>query len=118
MATPSAKPTGEIVIAVYRPRPGRAPTLEAILRRHVPTLRAAGLASVRPVVVLKSLVDGTYLEIFEWVDAAAAERAHTIPSVMAVWNEMGAVAEFLPISALPETARPFAHFAPVDDLVR
>ena len=112
-----AAKSGEVVIAVYRPKPGKAAELEAILKRHVPTLRAAGLVSDRPVTVLKSLVDGTYLELFEWVSAEAAEKAHESPAVMEVWNAMGGIVDFLPLTALSETARPFAHFAPVDGVV-
>ncbi len=118
---PTAKPTaveGQIVIAAYRPKSGKAADLEIILRRHVPTLRSAGLVTERPVTLLKSFTDGTYLEIFEWVSGEAAEKAHDTPAVAAVWEAIGAIADFVPLSALPESARPFPHFAPVDAVVR
>lgn len=107
----------EIVFAVYRPKAGNGPAVEAILRRHVPTLRRLGLATARPVVLVRSPTDGTYVEIFEWASNDAAQRAHHAPEVAALWGELGAVAEFAPLGALPDAARPFAHFQPVDGIV-
>jgi len=107
----------EVVIAVYRPRPGRAAELEAILRRHVSTLRSLGLVTSRPVSLLKSFTDGSYLEIFEWASGDAARAAHEAPEIASLWEAMGAIADFPPLADLAETKRPFAHFAPVDGIV-
>ena len=115
MSSPANSPAaGQVVIAVYRPKPGQGPALEAILVRHVATLRAAGLVTSRPVMLLRSFVDGTYLEIFEWVSGEAARRAHDTPVVAELWGAMGAVADFPPLSDLSESRVPFAHFAPMD----
>jgi hypothetical protein len=114
MPTPMKSPTGQVVIAVYRPKAGQGPALETILRRHVATLRAAGLVTSRPAMLLRSFVDGTYLEIFEWVSGEAAQRAHDIPAVAELWGSMGSIADFPPLADLSETRVRFAHFAPVD----
>lgn len=112
---PKSEPaTGQVVIAAYRPKPGKSGELEAILSSHVRTLRAEGLATARPVTLLRSFADGTYLEIFEWASGAAAQRAHETPAVAALWDAMAAVADFVPLAELAETRRPFPHFAPVD----
>jgi hypothetical protein len=106
----------EVVIAVYRPHPGKSAQLEAILRRHVSTLRSLGLATARPVTLLKS-ADGSYLELFEWASSEAAQAAHDAPAVAALWEEMGTIADFPPLADLSETKRRFAHFSPVDGIV-
>lgn len=104
----------ETVIAAYRPKPGKDRDLEAVIRRHVPTLRRLGLATARPVVLLKSFVDGTYLEIFEWTDEHAAGKAHVAKDVQELWEAMGQVSDFVALQQLGEAARPFPHFRPVD----
>lgn len=103
---------GEIVIAVYRAKPGKAEALGALLDRHQPVLRAAGLVSDRPPVVMRSPKDGTFLEVFEWASAAAAAKAHEQPAVAAIWNEMAAVSDFLTLADVPESTDRFPHFTP------
>jgi quinol monooxygenase YgiN len=107
---------GEIVIAAYRPKPGAEKELLAVLAGHVPTLRRLGLATARPVLLLRA-ADGVHLEIFEWADAAAAEKAHHVPEVQAAWKAIAAVAEYVPPAAAAGMDRPFPHFAPVDGVV-
>jgi hypothetical protein len=105
---------GQVVIAVYRAKPGRDTALEGVLARHVPTLRRLGLATKRPVLLLKSLSDSTYLEIFEWVDEHAAPKAHTTKEVMDVWDAIGKESDFVSLGQLTEAGQPFPHFRPVD----
>ena len=106
------KMPNEVVIAVYRPKPGKDAEAREIIAGHVPTLRTLGLATSRPVVLLQAS-DGSYLEIFEWVEGGA-DKAHHDPRVMAVWNRIGETCEMLPLSALPGAQHPFAHFVAVD----
>lgn len=103
---------GEIVICVYRPREGKAEALEAMLQRHVPTLRRLELATDRPAILARA-EDGSYVEIFEWADGEAADRAHHLPAVAEVWEGIGQLADVLPITALPGVQRPFVHFKSV-----
>ena len=102
------------VIAVYRPKPDCADALLALIRTHVPGLRDLGLASDAPVTLLRSLNDGTFLEIFDWVDAAAVETAHTHPVVQELWERFGELAEFATLSSLAEAESLFPHFERVD----
>ncbi|MGE0191894.1 MAG: hypothetical protein AB7T63_07595 [Planctomycetota bacterium] len=102
----------EIVIAIYRPRRGREAALDALVARHRPALVAAGLVTDRPFVLARSS-DGAILEIFEWKDADAAQKAHEHPVVGALWNEMGEVADFPPLADLAESTRRFPHFRPL-----
>lgn len=104
---------GAIVLASYIPKPGREKELAALIDGHVPMLRRLGLATDRPALVLRSRVNGAHVEIFEWVSDEAAQAAHEMPEVMALWGRFGEVADFAPLSSLPESARPFPHFDPV-----
>lgn len=103
---------GEIVLAVYRPKPGQDAAARAVIADHVPLLRACGLATSRPVTLLQAR-DGTYVEIFEWV-AGGAERAHHDARVMALWDRFAEVCDFLPLAAVPGAELPFPHFRAVE----
>lgn len=104
---------GQVVIAAYRPKPGQAQALLAVVREHVPVLRQQGLATSRPVQVLRAS-DGTLLEIFEWVSEAAVEAAHTNAAVRALWARFDAACSFGTLATLPGGDKPFPHFEPVD----
>lgn len=102
----------EIVIAVYHPKPGQEERIAALVARHVPLLKARGLVTPRAPIAMRS-AGGALVEVFEWVDAAAAGRAHADPEVAALWAEMGTAAEFRCLADLPEATRTFPHFAPL-----
>ena len=103
----------EVVIALYRPKPGKDRELEALLARHVPALRALGLVTARPATHLRSMEDGTWLEIFEWADGgASAHRAHEEPAVREIWDAMEKVCDFVTLGSLPEAGLRFPHFRP------
>lgn len=110
MAHPSD--AGNVVMAMYRPRPGADGALRDLIARHVPRLRELGLATSRAVALLQA-ADGTYVEIFEWVPGGA-QAAHTNPGVLEIWNAMQGVAEFVRLADLAESQRPFPHFRPVE----
>jgi len=97
------------VMAVYRPKPGQAAELDRLVAEHLPILRAEGLVTNYPSTVLKA-ADGTVIEIFEWVSAAAIDQAHGKPAVMALWARFGTVCDYLPIAALTEAQQIFSPF--------
>jgi uncharacterized protein (DUF2249 family) len=103
----------ETVIAIYRPKPGRDNELTSIISRHVPVLRQEGLISDRMPIVLRSKLDGTYLEIFEWLSAEHAERAHNNASVREIWQQLREAADFLKLGDLKEAQLTFPHFESV-----
>lgn len=104
---------GQMVIVVYRPRPGREADLLELVRGHVPTLRAEGMATERPPLVMRA-ADGCIVEIFEWTSAEAVEAAHHDPAVQAMWGRFGEVCDYETLAGLPEAQRPFSPFEPVD----
>jgi hypothetical protein len=107
---------GDMVIAMYRPKPGKEAALRELIAKHVPTLRKRKLATDRPVVLLQA-TDGTFLEIFEWLPGAP-EKAHSDPAVLAVWGPMHECADFATLASLPECQGPFPHFRAVDGVTR
>jgi quinol monooxygenase YgiN len=102
-----------MVICAYRPKPGREQALEAVIAKHVDVLRAQGLATNRPAHVMRAQ-DGTIVEVFEWASAAAIDRAHSNPVVLALWEEFGAVCDFVPVGDLGEARKMFSEFEAVD----
>lgn len=99
----------EFVIAAYRPKPNRLADLEARLSEHGPLLRARGLATSRATLLMRA-GDDTILEIFEWVDAKAAERAHSDPEVSRLWEQLAELSDFVALHELQESKTPFPHF--------
>jgi predicted membrane GTPase involved in stress response len=100
------------VIAAYRPRPGRAQDLLALVRDHLPVLRREGLATDRPSYVMRA-ADGTLIEVFEWTSAHAIENAHQNQAVQALWARFGEACDYVSLASLSESQGPFAHFEPV-----
>jgi hypothetical protein len=107
---------GEVVFALYRPKPGRERALLDVLGRHVRTLRAEGLATERPVTLLRARSDGTLIEVFEWVSGASAAEAHENARVQEIWTAMEALCDFVRLSDLSESSQRFPHFDPIDDI--
>ena len=104
----------EIVFALYRPKPGRASDLLAIVTEHVPALRKLGLVTVRAPIVARSRKDGTIIEVFEWASAETIERAHRDPVVQKHWARFAECAEYPTFGQLAEASEVFAGFEPVN----
>ena len=103
---------GSIVVAVYRPRPGRERDLAELVRTHVPRLRAVGLATDREPIVARA-ADGTIVEVFEWMSEDAIARAHEHPVVQALWREFEACCWYETPSNVPELQRMFVSLTPL-----
>ena len=67
---------GVMVIAAYRPKPGKDAQLLDILRDHMSILREQDLITDRPATFMRTK-DGSIVEIFEWKSEEAIEAAHT-----------------------------------------
>jgi hypothetical protein len=103
---------GSISVACYRPQPGCEEALLELVRHHLPPLRAEGLATGRPSIIMRTQ-DGTIVEVFEWVSQEAIARAHENPVVLKLWKRFEAVCRYETPSNLPEFQKMFAHFEPV-----
>ena len=102
-----------VVVVAYRPVADRTAEFLACLRDHLPVLRAEGLATERPPVVLRA-ASGAFVEIFEWRSDRAIEQAHGNPAVQALWARFGACCDYVPLASLPEAQQPFSPFRWVD----
>ncbi len=99
----------EVVIAIYQPKEGKLTELEALVRKHFPTLKEYGLTTDREPFICRSN-DGAILEIFEWASKDSAEKAHDHPAVAKVWEAMAMVCEFGSLEQLSEAKNRFPHF--------
>lgn len=102
-----------MVIACYRPRPGRDQALLELVRAHVPLLRQEKLATSRPAYVMRA-ADGSIVEIFEWSTADAISRAHENRPVQSLWARFSEACDYVTLAELRETRELFAEFEPVD----
>lgn len=103
---------GELVIAAYRPKAGQADALLALVRNHVPALRALGYATDRPHIVMRGQ-EGVVIEVFEWRTGGSGD-AHTDPDVLDLWSRFAEVCNYAPLATLTEAEDLFATFTPVD----
>lgn len=86
--------------------------MEKLLAAHWPTLHRVGLVTDEPARIYRGLpgkrvgeeARRTYVEVFTWRDGRAAETAHQLPAVMAIWEPMGAACEHME----------FPHFEPLE----
>jgi hypothetical protein len=103
---------GQFVIVAYRPKES-PDTLLNLLREHLPLLRAEGLATERPGMVMRS-ASGAIVEVFEWCSAAAVEAAHANVKVQELWKRFELVSEYVPLANLPECQHNFAELEAID----
>jgi len=98
-----------VVMALYRPKEGKLAELKALVHRHFPTLKDYGLTTEQSPFIGRSS-DGTIIEIFEWISAEAAQKAHDHPAVAKIWEAMAMVAEFRKLDQLSESHKVFPSF--------
>lgn len=85
--------TSNITLCRYWVKPEKEGEFRELLARHWPVFTALGLvADSPPHLIFRGEQDGKifYVETFPWKNAEAAERAHSLPEVAAVWEPMGA----------------------------
>jgi hypothetical protein len=103
---------GSISVACYKPRPGSEEALLALVRNHLPPLRAQGLVTERTPIVMRAS-NGTIIEVFEWVSQEAIAGAHNNSVVLDLWKRFEAVCWYETPSNLPEFQNMFSHFEPL-----
>jgi len=104
---------GRIVIAGYRPKPGKEQQLEKLMGTHLARLRKEKLVTDRDSIIMKS-EDGIILEVFEWKSQEAIERAHSNPEVQKMWAQYSEVCEYVPASHAKEISELFSNFEPLN----
>ena len=104
---------GVMVVACYRPKPGKDKELEQLTSEHVDILRAQGLATSRRPIAGRAQ-DGTVVEVFEWVSQDAIDRAHENPEVLKLWQRYGEVCDYVKLADVPESSQMWASFVPLN----
>jgi hypothetical protein len=88
-------------LVTYVPKPGKEAELLALVKKHEPALRAAGLVTAEPFRLWKALDirkgRTSFVEYFVWKDGTSSDLAHQTPEVMSIWEPMGPVLEDLTI---------------------
>jgi len=102
-----------MVIACYRPKPGKEDDLHALMKTHLPMLRAEGLVDDGPS-LCGCAKDGTVVEVFAWKSQDAIDAAHKNPSVLAMWDKYAKLCEFAPIADVAEAKELFSPLTPID----
>lgn len=100
----------EIVICLYKPKPGSEQKLEALMTEHFPLLQKLQLAAPIPPYYGKG-ADGTYIEVFQWADETAAQRAHESEPVQQLWQKMCDIAETPAFKDIAAGQKSFPHFS-------
>jgi hypothetical protein len=103
---------GRIVIVGYKPKPGKNEALKALMRTHLPRLKAEGLVTDRESIIMEA-GDGTIVEVFEWQSQEAINNAHKNLAVLQMWGEYAEVCDYVPIGGLAEAGSLFSGFEPV-----
>ena len=105
---------GRIVIAAYRPKPGREKALDTLMRRHHERLRIEGLVSDRQPTLMRAQ-DGTVIGVFEWLSAEAVAASHSNRAVQQMWDDYAEVCDYIRLDQMTEAHRIFADFEPIED---
>ena len=104
---------GVIAIACYRPKPGREDNLHALMKTHLPILRAEGLVDDGPSLCGRAK-NGTVAEMFSWKSQEAIDTAHKNPAVLAMWDEYANCCDYAPLVELAEAKDLFCQLTPLD----
>jgi hypothetical protein len=102
---------GRIVIACYKPKPGKNETLKALMKTHLPRLKQENLVTDRESIMMEA-TDGTIIEVFEWISEEAIQNAHTNAAVLQMWSEYAEVCDYIPVGSLTEAGNLFSGFEP------
>ena len=102
------------MIVPYRPNSGKESELLELVRSRVPTLRKEELLTDRAPIIMWAR-DGTIIEVSEWKSQEAIEAAHKNPNVLAMWNQIFAVCDCVPLNTLAEANDLFAGFEPIKE---
>lgn len=103
---------GRIAIAAFKPHEGKEEELLSVVADRLPLLRRLGFSTDREHTLMRAS-DGTIIEISEWVDDAAIERAHSHEEVGRLWARFEACSDYRKPGDLAELGEMFPTFEAV-----
>jgi hypothetical protein len=104
---------GRVVIVVYKPLKGKEAALENLVKSHHAALQHEKLVTTREPVLMRAL-DGSIVEVFEWLSSEAIEKAHTNPVVGQLWAKFNEVCTYEKPVDLSEFHNIFSEFESID----
>ena len=104
---------GRVVIACYRPKPGKESELEKLVKSHYDRLLKENLVTERRPIILRA-ANNSLVEVFEWKSKEAIESAHSSASVQKMWEEFSAVCDYETAANLSEFQQLFSEFEPLN----
>ncbi len=100
---------GRISVAAFKPKPGKENELLQVIADRVPLLWRLGYCTDREPILMRSR-DGVIIQVSEWADDAAIEKAHETPEVLEMWQRFDACSAHVKLDALGEAHDDFATF--------
>ncbi|MFC2086950.1 hypothetical protein ACFLSA_02155 [Bacteroidota bacterium] len=101
--------SGRIVIACYKPKPGKEKKLTELMKTHVEILRMEGLATFRPPIIMKAK-SRTIIEVFEWKSIDAIQIAHSNRAIQQMWEKYSEVCTYQITVNIEEFYNLFSEF--------
>ncbi len=98
-----------IAVSAYKPLPGFDTGFKEILKEHTLALREEGYITDQKVFQMQA-VDGTILEVYEWISEQAKVNAHHNPRIVELWSRFYEYSEMVKLMDLMECHEPFATF--------
>lgn len=102
-----------IVIAVYRPNPGKEKELQIVVSKHYSVLLKEKLVTERVPIVMRAK-DESIVEVFEWLSPEAITSAHSNPEVLKLWEEFSEVCTYDNPVSVEEFHNLFSEFEPLN----
>lgn len=102
-----------MVIACYRPKPGKDEALLKLMKSHLPTLRAEDLVGDGPSLCGRAK-DGTIVEVFCWKSQEAIDAAHENPQVLSMWGKYAEACDYVAVGNVEGAGDLFTPLEPLD----
>jgi hypothetical protein len=102
----------KIALIVYKPRQDRTQELIDSLLENIPVMRKLGLVTFREQIIAKS-IEGSIIQIFEWVEDDSQEQAMAHPVVQEMWVKIARISDFQKPMAVSEFQETLSMFETV-----
>ena len=96
-------------MVTFRPKTGCRPEYMELIKGHYPLLRKNGMVTDRQSIIMKS-VNGSVIELFEWISEKAKQDAHQSQDVIQFWDRLLELADVVTLDSLEEALIPYANF--------
>jgi hypothetical protein len=109
----SVNDRAQFVMATYQVEVSKQSEFLSLLLEAERVMRSEKLITNSPILRMRSKANHKLiLEVFEWVDDTAFDRAQANPKVLAIWGKFESIWETggFGVSLFPEAAQPWAQY--------